>query len=865
MAALIADLARAVPAALAGGVLPGYFWAVFLRRTDGLAERLAYSTALSLATVPVVAVALARVFDTGITLGVAIAAVAIVLASGALACRIWGTARGRLTRVRSEAATGGNAGAGAAEAGSGPLGDGCAEAPALPRPGAITDGKSLALVIVAIGLALVSAAGLRAPAWLLLAILIAVAAAGLLTRTSAAPVLADGQTDPGGGGMPGGSGGPGGPGGSAKSGGPAGSGGQASQDGAPTAFAAGPGAATAATAGAVTAATPAHATAVAATNGAVAAASTGAVTAAAATAISTAAAAATNPDAGNATAATPAAGTATALPSTAAVAPASSAAPLISRALRAPILAVVLALTAVRAYSGVVWHDWPFLRGQDMFSHAVMAEQMMAHGAYGSYLVYPPGFSAVTAVICRFAGLEPLTLYPVIAPALLLLTTIAAYALATRLWGWEFGLIAAALSGLVLTGPDVSFSGGLYPDLTAAFVLMFIVVAALVSLCQSPSLRSGLLLAIVGSGVVLFHSVGAEYLAVVLACVTVVCLPYLLLRGGEGRRIARALILSLAGLGVLAVAYAWHIYHLGDIITGQHGTTRDTVALDVGSQSVLPARDVLAWVGSPVVWLGLLGFAALLAATRFLRKPAQVAAALTVLAWCAAMYLGSRIAVDGFPQRYERDVGGPLTILAALAVGMIVQSLIRARPSPRARKGLQTLGAAATAVVILLAMVQAGRNLATDSKASNEVLHPPLAAAGDWLHRHNTGGTIISTPDMNKGITNRAVLAMGYYTGLQSYPPDRLLHPRSLPTAGRKPLWDSHEVLTNPASCRSGNILASDDVRYVFLYRHGSEADFAAFEADSARYRVAFQNSAVTIYAPRQPTTCHATQATTGG
>ena len=86
---------------------------------------------------------------------------------------------------------------------------------------------------------------------------------------------------------------------------------------------------------------------------------------------------------------------------------------------------------------------------------------------------------------------------------------------------------------------------------------------------------------------VLFHSVGADYLAVTLAGVCVVCLPYLVVWGGrEGRRIARALVLSLGGLGVLSLAYAWHIYHLGNVLS-KHASTRSTVALDVGSQSVL--------------------------------------------------------------------------------------------------------------------------------------------------------------------------------------------------------------------------------------------------------------------------------------
>jgi len=66
-----------------------------------------------------------------------------------------------------------------------------------------------------------------------------------------------------------------------------------------------------------------------------------------------------------------------------------------------------------------------------------------------------------------------------------------AAALATRLWGWEFGLVAAALSGLVLTGAYNGFAEGRYPDLISAFFLLTMTVAALVTLYEAPSWRSG--------------------------------------------------------------------------------------------------------------------------------------------------------------------------------------------------------------------------------------------------------------------------------------------------------------------------------------------------------------------------------------
>jgi hypothetical protein len=690
---VVLDLARAALAAVAAGILPGYFWAVVLRPTAGFAERLTYSTVLSMASVPTVALVLASLTGAGVTLWIAIGSVALVLGSGVVAFVTRGAAPGPAT-------------------------------PVLPRPAAMNGTGTLVLIAAALAAAVAAVLHVPASGLLLIAIAGALAVAGVFAARALGPAT---HSPPG------------------------------------------------------------------------------------------------------------------RVAATAADQPASP-----DRAgWRALALATVLGLVAIRAYAAVIRFDWPYVRGGDQFSYAVMAEQLLSHGSYGTFMIYPPGFSTLTAVLCRLSGLAPLALFPVLAPSLLVLTALGAYALAARLWGWGYGVTAAALTGLVLTGAHTGLTQGRYPDLTAAYFLMVMFIAALITLYELPSLRSGLLVTVIGASVVLYHPVASLYLVLVLALVAVIGLPYLLYKGL--RRDAGVLLLTLVAVAALSACYAAYIYNLGEILTGSSATSA-AVTSDLGTQSAPAAAHLLTELGPAIVWLGIFGIAALAAGIRYLRTPAQVLTAMTVLGWCALMYLGSRTALDGFPQRFERDLGAPLCIAGALGAGIIVQSVTALRATRRTLTIAASL--AAVSLLIVLVGLPAAKNLVTDSNKHGNVLSHAVASAGDWLRRHNTGGTIISTPGMNHGITNRAVLALGGYTGLQSYYPRRLKNPRSLPPAGRQPLLDSEQVLSQPASCKSAGVLDRDDVRYVVLYKFGQQADLAGFSTTPRQYRPVFQDSSVIIYAP---------------
>jgi hypothetical protein len=752
---VVADLIRALLAGAAGAVLPGYFWAAVLRPTSGLGERLAWSTGVSMASVPTVAVILARVTRSGVALWVALASVLIVFGSGLLVYWLRGPAPGTA-------------------------------APVLRMPEPTRDPRVLGLVAVAIALGLLMMSARRPPVLVLAVIAVALIVGGALMAWPRPAGPADSPPAPSSG-----------------------------------------------AAGFLSAPPPAPEPA-----------SPASPASAGPSGSEPSAAGQREPAPASPARAQPASATAQGAAATDGPAPDPRPFGLPLPVVRDGGLAVILVLTACRVYSGVVRFEWPYVSGGDQFSHAVMAEQILAHGQYPGYLIYPPGFSTLTAVICRFAGLTPLALFPVLAPMLLVVTALGAYALATRLWGWEYGLGAAALSGLVLTGAFNGFAEGRYPDLISAFFLLVMTVAALITLYEAPTVRSAVLVTVVGASAVFYHSVATLYAAVLFALVALIGLPYLL--RGRHRRETRALLLALAGVAVLSACYAIYVYNPGGIL-GSKSSTGGAVSIVLGSQAPASPGALLKELGPPLVWFGILGIAALAASLRYLRRPAQVLTAATVVAWCVVMYLGSRTSLDGFPQRFERDLGAPLAVTAAFGLGLIVRSLPIRGAASRTAPALAGVTAGILAAVMLLA--QTGHAVKASDRPAGELLTHRVAAAGHWLAKHNTGGTIISTPYLNPGIGNRAVLAMGGYTGLQSYSPFRIAHPRSLPTAGKTPLLDSQEVLLHPQSCQSANILVRQDVRYVVLYRIGNGADLPAFAADPAHYQQVFENPSVIIYA----------------
>jgi hypothetical protein len=252
-----------------------------------------------------------------------------------------------------------------------------------------------------------------------------------------------------------------------------------------------------------------------------------------------------------------------------------------------------------------------------------------------------------------------------------------------------------------------------------------------------------------------------------------------------------------------------------------------------------------------VAWLGLLGAALLVADPRCWTSKPRAMAHFTLLLWAVLMFVGSRTPLTGFPQRFGRDLGVPLALLAAFAFVAILRSLLERR-KPAAVLAA-TLAVALAGSLIGLRVAQSFEQAAGPSPLL--MMTPQIAAAGEWLEQHNEGGNIMVSPHEGH-VPSRMMLAMGHYSGLQSFPAWRITNPRDLPPTGPKPLWDVLRVMNHPADERTRRLLEEQNVRYVVLYKSLPTRPTAnywkSFKAHPELYRVVFENGDVLIVAPRK-------------
>ncbi|MDN5697957.1 MAG: hypothetical protein L0G70_08300, partial [Rubrobacter sp.] len=238
-------------------------------------------------------------------------------------------------------------------------------------------------------------------------------------------------------------------------------------------------------------------------------------------------------------------------------------------------------------------------------------------------------------------------------------------------------------------------------------------------------------------------------------------------------------------------------------------------------------------------------------------SPADKAARFALILWAALMFAASRTGLSGFPERFEMDLGVPLTLLAAFAAVEIL------RPAARmlsVKAATATVTATALAVVALVG-AQTVKNFAVDGgpapgggSTSRVAMTPQIQEVGQRLAAYNTEGEAsgnIAVSPYIESVPSRAILAISGYSGAQTFTPSRVERDRDLPPSGQQPPTDMLWLLSRPADDLSGRFIQRYDIRHIVLEK-SPDSSQESYDSLPELYRKTFENEEAAIFAPRE-------------
>ncbi|MDN5696928.1 MAG: hypothetical protein L0G70_03005, partial [Rubrobacter sp.] len=322
---------------------------------------------------------------------------------------------------------------------------------------------------------------------------------------------------------------------------------------------------------------------------------------------------------------------------------------------------------------------------------------------------------------------------------------------------------------------------------------------------------------------------------------------------------------SLAGAGILGALYAWETYDFGQALTGgagdsETGGTLEAVRMALGSQLPFLPRDLIGIIlTQPLTWLGLFGaFMLAVQRSQALREgsdPTRRMVNLTLLLWLGVMVAGASTSWSGFPQRFARDLGLPLSLFGALAAVALISALARRGPAaPLAFSLAVPLMATAVGLAAWVNLNEAATERTELTFTNGPTATLEISAAGDWLRANNEGGNIMVSPQPNQ-VPSRMLLAMGGYGAMQSYTETNIQFNRDLPPAGAEAMRDVLWVMGNPESPLTRAYIQEYDIRYIVLFKdlpdRGVVPYWTLFEDPGLPYATVFENSDALIVEPR--------------
>ncbi|MBI5405406.1 MAG: hypothetical protein HY976_04240 [Candidatus Kerfeldbacteria bacterium] len=369
--------------------------------------------------------------------------------------------------------------------------------------------------------------------------------------------------------------------------------------------------------------------------------------------------------------------------------------------LRLTVLAIGGLYLVFAYFVSLVKYDYPIPPGDDALRHMTEAHEIAATGnvidpvaraASDNIIPDPPVFHTLMSAISQVTGLGTVETFQIFGRLMAVFVPFVAYILARRLFKRESpALMMFLLLAFFSPQPGQIYSEGSYLNIISAHVFLVFGLTALLNLLtvkvwRELAVPTGLTAVFFGA-VYLSHPLSAIYLTLVLALLVGIFLVL-----GFKRRSwspLRNLGLLVGVLSVTALPFAWQ-YYLGDIVEKFLSLAGSLVgpgaSIDTASDALnfIPEQfrttattdTYLHFWGASIFVLGAIGMV-MLFRTRHLDHGKSV-----MVAWIAALLIGSQTTLLQLPLRFARDLFVPMSMIAALALWLMFRGLRRTSAGP---------------------------------------------------------------------------------------------------------------------------------------------------------------------------------------
>jgi len=329
-------------------------------------------------------------------------------------------------------------------------------------------------------------------------------------------------------------------------------------------------------------------------------------------------------------------------------------------------------------YLDVLKYDYYVPPGTDPVVHTAIVKNIL-EGETLKYVVYPPGFHYLIALLAKITHLDPIKIMVYFYPSLLFFSAIAVYLFARNFFDKTIALLALFLYGFISPAPRFTplWDGG-FPNLIGADFLMVLGFLYFLKAYKTEKVKDRLLAGLFIGLVAFFHHFSTYLMTILIFALSLVLLLFSFFKK-ENLSKKLLVLLNIFGIAFLLGFYPAYIYSgrfflqkIALMFTAYaaslEGFIKYSIDLQKNSEAI-PLSDY-ALVLSPYLWY--LGWLSIPFVIKTIIKEKKTEY-LFVFSWFLIICILSRpVSLSPLPGRIARELAIPLVLLSAIAIKELI-------------------------------------------------------------------------------------------------------------------------------------------------------------------------------------------------